>query len=790
MIPPELLERQHWCSWRYEQRQGSKPTKVPYNPITNKRVSCNEPDTWLPFHEVKLSTIVYDGIGFFLSPDDPYCFIDLDATDSAEDIDFQQRIVGAFDSYTEHSPSGKGLHIICKGKVPCGHRSRSCEIYSSQRYMTMTGDVYKNAPINSHKILCEKLWQTLGQNKMSMEVPTVTDGKQTVEDEEVLKIARGAVNAPKFNDLWNGDFAKYYPKGNGEGDHSAADFALVDMLSFYTPNREQIKRLFFMSKLGFRKKARRAGYLDNMIDKSFDKNGICNTSEQFNGLIADMKQMLADSQDKKPALVAPSLNQILDSNITVKNLELSPDSKSQLGLPPGLTGQIASFILNQSYKPVPDISIFGALGMMAGLCGKAYNVSATGLNLYMVLLGETGRGKEEMIKGISKIIDQARTKLPTIADVQGPADLASGQGLLRFIGDHNTGSMLSIFGEFSHKLKSISDPKSNSAERMLCRVMLDLYNKSGHGSTVQTTAYSDADKNTKILHSPAFSFIGETQPESFYDILSYEMIKSGFLPRICVYEYKGDRPASNYDAHKVVPDLKLLTDVTSLATQCQQNIAGNTVINVGITEEAALLDKAMDKEYDAKLNDKTSPKESRELWNRVHMNTKKVAAILAVGVNYIKPEIDKECWLWARKFTELCCDNMTSRFDNNLIGEDAHEQKRENDLDKVIKQYISKGFQQANMYLASLTEEMHTDCVIPWAYFQRRTGSMSSFRKHRNGKKAGLKEAVQNLLDCGDLIEVEAWRAKERYLTGQKCYLVTKDMVWRLTRPEITDNVM
>jgi putative DNA primase/helicase len=43
------------------------------------------------------------------------------------------------DSYAEVSPSGKGVHVIVKGKVAQGRRRNKIEVYSSSRYMTMTG---------------------------------------------------------------------------------------------------------------------------------------------------------------------------------------------------------------------------------------------------------------------------------------------------------------------------------------------------------------------------------------------------------------------------------------------------------------------------------------------------------------------------------------------------------------------------------------------------------------------------------------------------------------------------
>jgi len=49
-------------------------------------------------------------------------------------------IVRYFDSYTELSASGTGIHIIVKGEMP-NRRKDEVEVYSSKRFFTVTGHV-------------------------------------------------------------------------------------------------------------------------------------------------------------------------------------------------------------------------------------------------------------------------------------------------------------------------------------------------------------------------------------------------------------------------------------------------------------------------------------------------------------------------------------------------------------------------------------------------------------------------------------------------------------------------
>jgi hypothetical protein len=108
---------------------------------------------------------------------------------------------------------------------------------------------------------------------------------------------------------------------------------------------------------------------------------------------------------------------------------------SPYSIPPGLLGEIARFIHDAAPRPVPEIALAASIGLMAGICGRAYNISNTGLNQYVLLLAPTGTGKEAMASGISRLMSAVVTKESTKAamDFIGPGDIASGQALLKYL---------------------------------------------------------------------------------------------------------------------------------------------------------------------------------------------------------------------------------------------------------------------------------------------------------------------------------------------------------------------
>lgn len=375
-IPEELKLLNQWLCWKYEDIGSAKPTKVPYNPITGGMASTTNPVTWVSFDVAcrAYSTGNYSGIGFVFTANDPYYFLDLDDTNGdTKALERQQKIYKEFDSYSELSPSGKGLHIIGIGKIPSGRRRSFVEVYSSGRYATFTGEVFNQKEITENQDKLTQLWEQMGEGGPQT---FAYDGNlpQKEDDKVIIDKATNAVNGDKFDKLLKGYWQDLYPS------QSEADLAMIDMLAFYTQNREQIERIFHYSALGKRLKAQRKDYLSYMINKSFDRmlpqidfDGFKNVVENFKA-----EKIAGSTNSKSTAFDAVNAS-----------ASLAPVANT-IKLPPGLIGEIAQYIYHSSPRPVPEIALAAAIGLVSGIAGRAYNVSGTGLNQYVLLLAATG----------------------------------------------------------------------------------------------------------------------------------------------------------------------------------------------------------------------------------------------------------------------------------------------------------------------------------------------------------------------------------------------------------------
>ncbi|WP_395542198.1 DUF3987 domain-containing protein [Neotabrizicola sp. sgz301269] len=270
-----------------------KPRKVPQNPRTGQRASVDDPTTWGSFDQACGVTGAV-GIGYVLSGQDRFACIDLDGCIDPDGVlsPLAQEVVQRFASYTEVSPSGTGLHVWIEGEMPGGRGRKNSvsavEAYSESRFVTVTGQAFgAPRPIAERRDLLNQFVAANFAKRFSASVAATFEQPERAGDEEIYERGKAASNGQKFADLWAGNWQVMYSS------QSEADFALVDMLWFYSRNIAQVMRVFRASGLGQRAKADRDGYLEDMIDKAADRDFEFVDSA---GLIEAGREKLAASQ--------------------------------------------------------------------------------------------------------------------------------------------------------------------------------------------------------------------------------------------------------------------------------------------------------------------------------------------------------------------------------------------------------------------------------------------------------------------------------------------------------------
>jgi P4 family phage/plasmid primase-like protien len=280
-IPDELKARACWVVWHYVEEIDAESGEVgwdkpPRNVRTGRLASSTDAKTWGSYKEAMAAYRRggLDGIGFVLSKceahADPFVAIDLDkcrdpATGSIEE--WALRIVHTINSYTEVSPSGRGLRIFLRGALPpFGRKKGPYENYETGRYVTVTGHHVKGTPgtLENRQAELESVHRGIFGEAPGPSSASPANGASSLDldDEALLRVAFQAKNGDRIHRLWEGDISGYASR-------SEADLALARHLAFYVRTPERIDHLFRRSGL-FRSKWDRDDYRGRTIQKALD----------------------------------------------------------------------------------------------------------------------------------------------------------------------------------------------------------------------------------------------------------------------------------------------------------------------------------------------------------------------------------------------------------------------------------------------------------------------------------------------------------------------------------------
>lgn len=811
-LPAELKSLRQWCV----AGASKAPLSVdPKGQLYNADVT--NPSQWMDFNtacqlaynnsNLETTHTYSDGrtvsargldIGLVLHEDDPFTCIDLDVKDAEnapakpqswttpEQYDRFYNIMKAFDSYTESSRSGKGLHIWVRGDIGAGARRDGVEIYSRERFIICTGNVVQDRPIRDEQV---KLLNMVSQMRPRDSIEDMIILQEVLEEEDdwsVLLRATNASNGDKFWSLWQGNW-----EGMGFPSQSEADLALMSMLTFYSPSNAQCRRMFRDSKLGKREKAVKNDKYLNFTLKTIRGREKREAATDLSAIVLAADTMLAERQ-----LASAAIARIHDTPQTAPSRTVVPlhvpgqGSPEQLppptpvaatlagpvsqavvtagaqGLPwpPGFAGRIAQFIYQSAPRPVKEVAIVGALGLLAGICGKAWHIPQSGLNMYIILVARSAIGKESMHSGISFLVRSCTMRMPTFHNFVDFNEYASGPALSKACASNP--SFVNVSGEWGRRLKRLANDERDGPLTTLRTRMTDLYQKSGPQSIVGGIGYSNVENNVSSISGIAYSMIGETTPGTFYEALTEGMMEDGFLSRFLIIEYTGDRPPPNR-SQITTPDPALEDALVKMAFQAQNIIGSQQSQPIGRTEEAAYVLSQFEEECDKEINS-TDDESRRQMWNRAALKSLRVAGLLAVADNWINPCVTLSHVEWALEVIRRDIAIMGTRLDSGDVG--AGDNSRERKLVSILRDYIVDGASAGYKIPANMRE----NSIVPRSYIQNRIFRIASFYNHRGGTNQALDITIASMVANGYIMEVDRNKLAESFNYHGKAYRVLR----------------
>jgi hypothetical protein len=303
---------------------GAKWTKVPYSP-DGQRASSVDPNAWSPFEHAQIAyaTRGFDGVGLVLDGKDGLIGFDFDhcvGPDGRITVPKVEDFIRQLNSYTEISPSGRGIRVFAYAALPPdGRKEGPIECYDTGRYLTVTGRHYDGTPstIEHRQAEVNAVHAAVfaarnGKHEQTKQGQQQERATNDVSDEELLWRARldprGGEKFKKLHD--RGDTSDFKSP-------SEADFWEVMRLTYWAQkDAARIERLFRSSKLK-RDKWDRDDYIKRTIDKAIancrkiwsgpradQEEGahpeIIATDRQLRAITADALEALQDNEADRP----------------------------------------------------------------------------------------------------------------------------------------------------------------------------------------------------------------------------------------------------------------------------------------------------------------------------------------------------------------------------------------------------------------------------------------------------------------------------------------------------------
>lgn len=658
-IPDELKERPQWVLWKPCGNSSKMPFQVSGNPAKS-----NDPSTWTTFGEVLAA---YDrggyiGIGYVFSEDDPFCGIDLDGcryVGKGEISDWAQKVIDRLGSYSEISPSGSGIKIFVRGKLPLssgknkklpqfggeGGKEAGIEIYDHGRFFAVTG---QQLPQMSNITYCDFTW-LLGEFGIEISARNQPAIPQL-----------GVIQPPDDNSIRRASLylAQCDVAVQGQGGHSKLlyaagrmvnGFLLSDTQTYDLLTREYNPRCIPPWDLSdkaderdFRRKiseARRLGSKESpgwlLTDSAYAPAATTTTVD-----VGALMEKVRDKVTKRLYALPP----------------LHPPGELQfLCRPTGLLGDICSWINSTAIREQPLLSVGCVLAFLGALFGRKVRDEQDGrTSLYCMGVADSSAGKAHAMEQIKKICTESGcTRL------LGGSDLASDSSLEDRISREP--ATIFLWDEVGFLLSVARGSGSTHLVRIV-PLLMKLY--SSARTTYIGREYADNSKQ-RVVEQPCCCIYGTSTIERFADGVTKMDLHDGWLSRCLLFltESKPEKQRGIKHTDLVPPEIcekvglwfmrntKDELNALSAKTASPEDVAKNAFMQhvdkfynptgpVQITVPTEVLAETIFRKLEKDSEQYGANNKPMEcLWAKSEENARRIALIIAAGNSFDNPVI-------------------------------------------------------------------------------------------------------------------------------------------------------
>jgi hypothetical protein len=206
---------------------------------------------------------------------------------------------------------------------------------------------------------------------------------------------------------------------------------------------------------------------------------------------------------------------------------------------PGVVGDIVDWIVATARRPNRVLALGAAVTVVGTLIGRRVaGPTRSATHLYVVPVGPTGSGKQHLLDAVTALMRSAGAQSHI-----GPGEFISMPAVVNFI--LRKPLALCLQDEYGAFLRRITSKKASGFENAVSKILRTLWATSF--SAMATAEW--ADREMKIIQSPAISILGLSTSDEFHGALQGESVANGFLNRFLVLN-------SNLRASDVEPQLE------------------------------------------------------------------------------------------------------------------------------------------------------------------------------------------------------------------------------------------
>ena len=350
-----------------------------------------------------------------------------------------------------------------------------------------------------------------------------------------------------------------------------------------------------------------------------------------------------------------------------------------LSFPVPVLNDVLSWVEGFSRQPHRQISIQGVIALASVLCGRIYqSTEANTSSLYLMVLGETGVGKNYVKTAIQQFFTQSNM----INLLSGSGNTSSGAVYSAL---YQSPCHIQIIDEIGKQLQTARKQQNGQMAESFT-TLVEAYSASTslmmpkNYSSMGRKKEDQVSKQDQMVHCPAITLLGLATPAQMYDNLSTADVEDGFLNRLVCVDISLPLGAKVRRQSVPLPDcfVDWATKIRNPAPSSRTDMTGiDTAHNAAPSPRQVLFtDDALDL-----FDDTAELIEQKEadgvfalpdMTRRWVENAMRLATMLAVCKNSDEPVIDAELAHWALSYILHYGQEFMDRVSTKVADSDFH----------------------------------------------------------------------------------------------------------------------